>query len=154
MKFNHEAEVLKALGIDNWGGLASGVVPELLQLIPAMDRDLALSILPKLTADVVGGAFSTLQAALLEHGKSQDRLHEIDVKTHDLFLCAMQRADSAEERAQVRNDYREARHEAYAKNTENKNFVKGLVVATLGFSSFIILKALMAARGDSGVVAA
>ena len=154
MKFNDEAEVLKALGLDSWSGVASGIVPKVMGMVPAMDRELALSILPKISAEVIGGAFSTLQDAVSEHEKSQDRLHEVHMQTHDFLMHAVGHADSAEERAEVRKDYREARQEAYAKDTENKNFVRGLVVATFGFSILIVVKALVAARGDNGVVAA
>jgi hypothetical protein len=154
MKVNDEAAALAVLGVSQWSDLTLEHVPQLAQLIPAMDRELALSILPKLSTDALAGAFSTLQAVLSENGKSQDRLHEYDMKTHEFLACAMGQADSPEERAEVRADYRMARQEKYAKDTENKTFWAGLAKTALGFSFAIVVTSLFAARANGRIEAA
>lgn len=146
MKFENEAEVLKALGIRTLGALTPDLFPQLAKLIPAMDHDLAASILPKLSADATQELSSFIKAALESNDRNQDRLHEADLATLEPLARAYSQAETPEEREEHWKRIREVREEKYAKDTENKEFWINIAKVAIGVSAAILIATLYAAR--------
>lgn len=122
MNINSETEVLKVLGINSWSEMTSAQLPQLMRLTPKIDKDVAMSILPQLTGSIPAEGFAALKEVVMANDRGQDRQHEVDLKSLEIYSVALSQAESEEERAEIRNDIREVRQDKLRKDTENKEF--------------------------------
>jgi hypothetical protein len=146
MKFNNEAEVLKALNIPNWDALTQDLLPQLAKMVPAMDKDLAAQILPRLSADSVQRTAELMKTALEFNDRNQDRLHEFDVATLNPLAAGYSQAATPEERDEHWHRIQEVRREKNAKDTENKEFWLNVVKVTMTVTAITLIATFVAAR--------
>lgn len=146
MNFRNEAEVLAALNIPSWQALARDLFPRLASMIPAMDKDLAAIILPKLSADAVQELSAVIKAALNSNDRNQDRLHQADMAILAPLASAYSQADTPEERDEHWQRIREVHEAKSAKDTENKEFWFNVVKVAAGVGVAVLFAALYAAR--------
>ena len=146
MNFKNEAEVLEALNIPAWHALTRDLLPRLASMLPAMDKDLAAMILPKLSADAVQELSAVVKAALDSNDRNQDRLHEADMAMLAPLASAYSQADTPEERDEQWQRIREVREAKSAKDTENKEFWFNVVKVVAGVGVAVLFAALYAAR--------
>lgn len=81
-----------------------------------------MSILPQLTGSIPAEGFAALKEVVMANDRGQDRQHEVDLKSLEIYSVALSQAESEEERAEIRNDIREVRQDKLRKDTENKEF--------------------------------
>lgn len=146
MNFTNEAEVLQVLNIPTWGALTPELVLSLANLVPAMDKNLAVSILPKLSSDALQEYFSIFKAALGSNDRNQDRLHEADQATLDALTSAYSRAETPEERREHWARIEEVREQKQVKDTENKEFWVKTATLTLVAAAGVLTATFLAAR--------
>jgi len=142
---NSDEQLLNALQIKSWAELTMGLVPQFVGMLGGMDPALAASILPKLTGEVFVACSAATEALFQSVRQGQDHRHETDLKDQDLLARAYDQADSPEERAEIRNDYREARRERYAQEAETNRFLSN--VATKAFGTVVLALVIVIAAG-------
>lgn len=139
-----EEPLLNALQINSWAELTMGMVPRLVGMLGGMDPALAVSLLPKLTGEVLVACSAAVDASFQASVRGQDNRHESDLKDQDFLTHAYDLAESPEERAEIRSDHREARRARYAQESETNRFWSSLATKLLGTAVAVLLVTVVA----------
>lgn len=98
-----------------------------------------------LSEDIAAKAMQNVHEIYSEMSRSNseymNKLVEADKAEYDVLVINMQKAESEEERANIRDRMKEMKKERYDMDTENKNFLKnlGILIICGGISAMIII---------------
>lgn len=134
MKFDSEAEVKKALDIESWRNLSKDRMIRFAAMMPDIDREVALKIVEQFPAfkefamETVGVMESAQASALQNNKESQAQVHQAFQEIREILKGELAQDDLPwEQRKQLLELVLETGNKEFAKDTENKDFLKQIV---------------------------
>lgn len=129
-----ENEVKKALAIDNFRNISKDKIMEFVSAIPNMDKDVAIKIIEQFPAytesanNMLAQLNTMCNNAMKENGESQKEAIKAYKKIlDDLGELLKKDTITAEERVQITEQMITVADRISAKDTENKDFLKGII---------------------------
>lgn len=134
MKFDSEAEVKKALDIESWRNLSKDRMIRFAAMMPDIDREVALKIVEQFPAfkefamETVGVMERAQASALQNNKESQAQVHQAFQEIREILKGELAQDDLPwEQRKQLLELVLETGNKEFAKDTENKDFLKQIV---------------------------
>lgn len=145
MNINDEMDAFKALGITSWSQINPSSFVQLKTVFRGMDKELAMKILPQLAEMIPAKGIDVLKEIVNSGNLDQERFYAYQEKSLQALSDSMPLAESAEERAQIREEMRLHRQEIFEKDTENKQHQKDLTTIVVSVICASITAALISA---------
>lgn len=164
MKYNSEAEIKKALDIETWRNLSRDKMIRFAAMMPDMDREVALKIVEQFPAfkdfamETVSVMERAQESALENNKESQAQVHQAFQEIREILKGELAQEDlSWEQRKHILELILETGNKEFAKDTENKDFLKQIVkgVGVVALSAlalgivFVGGKIMMEQSGDA-----
>ncbi|MFD7311036.1 hypothetical protein [Promicromonospora sp. NPDC059942] len=134
MTLQTEDEIKQALGIETWRNLSRDKVLRFAAMMPQMDKEVALGIVAQLPVftrfsvealDVLRKVHASTQVS---NKQSQDRVHDAYADIRDTLKNELNKDDlSSEDRRSLTELLMETGNREFAKDSENKRFLDGLM---------------------------
>lgn len=166
MRYNSELEVKNVLGIDSWRNLSKDKFLQFLDLVPQVDKELALQLigqipefttLARVALDDAAKAYEGLLAA---NDRGMELDHQVAMERLAILKAELDKDLTPEERLRVLDDIRDVHVRSNLKESENKEFLAeqfekrlgvGLAIAAaIGAVVFGIAKSGGKQGGDAG----
>lgn len=164
MKYSSEAEIKKARDIESWRNLSKDKMIRFAAMMPDMDREVALKIVEQFPAfkdfamETVGVMERAQESALQNNKESQAQVHQAFQEIREILKGELAQEDLPwEQRKQILELILETGNKEFAKDTENKDFLKQImkgvgVVAVSALALGIVFvggKIMMEQSGDA-----
>ncbi|WP_239276411.1 hypothetical protein [Microbacterium sp. ACRRU] len=164
VKYSSEAEIKKALDIESWRNLSKDKMIRFAAMMPDMDREVALKIVEQFPAfkdfamETVGVMERAQESALQNNKESQAQVHQAFQEIREILKGELAQEDLPwEQRKQILELILETGNKEFAKDTENKDFLKQImkgvgVVAVSALALGIVFvggKIMMEQSGDA-----
>jgi hypothetical protein len=164
-RYTSEVEVRKALGIETWRNLSKDTILRFLELLPDVDPELALKLIaqvPEITTlakSVLEDAAKAHEATLASNARSQEMVHEIHLRSLQIFEAELGKDLSHEDWQRVIDEIRNVTSNARLKDTENKQFLseqsdKRLTTAALAGAVVVGVVLALARSGQKPLLGA
>lgn len=159
-RYNSEADLKNALGIETWRNLSKDTFFQFLQKMPQTDPQVALKLIGQIP-EIVVLARATLddasrahEATLESNERGQEMVHQFHMERLALLRTELDRDLSDEQRLHVWNQIREVNANVLRSNTEHRQFLSEQFdkrLATAVAASAAILTIVVAAARSGNV---
>src|SRR3954454_20254383 len=153
--YANDLEVKNARGIESWRNLSKETFFRFLEILPEIDRELALKLIAKvpeitkLARAVLNDATKAYDAALKSNARSLEMVHEINLGHLEALKDERGKDLTPEERLSVLDQMREVNLNALAIHTENQTWLERLSDkkrAAAALSAVAVVACVLAAR--------
>lgn len=134
MKYKNEAEIKEALEIDSWRNLSKDKMIRFAAMMPDMDREVAIKIVEQFPAfkefamETVNVMERAQESALEDNKQSQAQVHKAFQEIREILKGELSHEDLPwEERKHILELILETGNKEFAKDSENKDFLKQIV---------------------------
>ncbi|MFD4716732.1 hypothetical protein ACFWN5_44810 [Streptomyces sp. NPDC058430] len=138
MKYKNQAEIKKALGIEDWRNLSKDKVIRFAAMMPNMDTEVALKIIEQFPSfkDFAKDAVSAIERAhestLSANNQSQEHVHRACQEVRDILKGELDKDNlSWEEKKFLIEQIQETARMQFQKDSESKQFLDGALKKVL-----------------------
>lgn len=146
MTLETEDEIKRALEIDTWRNLSRDKVLKFAAMMPEMDKEVALGIIAQLpvftrfSVEALDALRKVHESTQVSNKQSQDRVHDAYSDIREALKSELDKDDlSPEDRQRLTELLMETGNKEFAKDSENKRFLDGLMnKATLATGATVL----------------